>query len=263
MLANYFFIDGSTLTSQIRRLRREDGRFADKKLDPRLFIAHFTDNLHDLGAREYKRATFYFPKGDEVAAGEYLLLPDFKKPGHVRDLHFKFCGQKLKGSAEFSKFVEETVPAKFLDRVSKSEKGVDIEICCDALKLASASRLERLFLLTNDDDFLPLCRTLKEFGANVSLIHLSDVINPNESLLTETDSYDVVPREVLLTMFVSVTPLEPAPVTEPVPADVPEEVTAPAEPAVPDEAKATAADSVAEVTLTETTIVIVAEEEPQ
>jgi len=235
MLGNYFFIDGSALAAQIRRLRRADGAFASKKLDPRLFIQHFVDNLADLGAHQYKRATFYFPKGDEVTAGEYLLLPDFKRPGHVRDMHFKFCGQKLKGSTEFNKFVEETVPAKFRDRVSKSEKGIDIEICCDALKLASASRMERLFLLTNDDDFLPLCRTLKEFGANVSLIHLSDVVSPNESLLTETDSYDVIPRAELLSMFVEGSPVEPTTSPDPVPADVPEDAETPAAAANPEQ----------------------------
>jgi hypothetical protein len=159
-----------------------------------------------------------------VSAGEYLLLPDFKKPGHVRDLHFKFCGQKLKGSTEFNRIVEDNVPQKYRDRVSKSEKGVDIEICCDALKLASASRLERLFLFTNDDDFTPLCRTLKEFGANVSLIHLSDVINPNESLLMETDSYDVIPKDDLLKMFVAPPTVEPAPA--PITTELPEEPAA-------------------------------------
>src|SRR5262249_43366927 len=92
-------------------------------------------------------------------------------------------------------------PPKWRDRVSKSEKGVDIEICCDALKLASASRLERLFILANDDDFLPMCRTLKEFGANVSVIHLTDFISPNISLLSESDSYDVVDRTALQTLF--------------------------------------------------------------
>jgi len=44
----------------------------------------------------------------------------------------------------------ETVPSEFRDRCTKSEKGVDIEICCDALKLAALGKLDRLALLTND-----------------------------------------------------------------------------------------------------------------
>src|SRR5262249_27975391 len=161
---NYFFIDGSALTAQIRQLRREDASFKSRKLCLKRFVEFLMSALPALHGGSYKRATFYFPIGDETAIEEYLVIPDLRKPAEVRDIHLKFCGQKLKKSAEFSEFVETQVPPKFKDRFSKSEKGIDIEICCDAFKLASASRLERLFLLTNDDDFVPFCRAIKEFG---------------------------------------------------------------------------------------------------
>lgn len=236
MLPNYFFIDGSALTAQIRTLRRHDRSFENRRLVPGGLIDLFSSRLMDLDAHEYKRAIFYFPEGDEVAIEEYLVVPEYNKPGLVRDIHFKFCGQKLKGSAEFTAFVESSVPTKFRDRFTKSEKGVDIEICCDALKLASASRVERLFLFTNDDDFLPLCRTLKEFGANVSIIHLTDVVAPNLSLLKQTDSYDVISIPDLQKLFVppfSVVATEPA--AEPAASAAPQASTtetpeAPAEP---------------------------------
>lgn len=128
-------------------------------------------------------------------------MPDHQRPGEIRDLHFKFCGHKLKKSAEFDRFVEEQVPSKFQSRFAKSEKGIDIEICCDALRLASAARLERLFLFTNDGDFIPLCRTLKEFGANISILHLSAVTPPNTELLREADSYNVVSTDAFDAMF--------------------------------------------------------------
>jgi hypothetical protein len=131
-------------------------------------------------------------------------MPDHKKPGEVRDMHFKFCGQKLKRTEEFRKFVETQVPKKFRDRFSKSEKGIDIEICCDAFKLAAASRLDRLFLFTNDDDFIPFCRTIKEYGTNISIIHLSDRVARNVSLLREADSYDVVSDHGLQRMFLPI-----------------------------------------------------------
>jgi hypothetical protein len=216
MPANYFFIDGSALTAQIRQLRREDPSFKNRRLCPKLLTRYFMGALSDLHGGAYKRVTFYFPIGDETAVEEYLVMPDHNAPGEVRDLHFKFCGQKLKRSAEFTEFVETQVPAKFQHRFSKSEKGIDIEICCDALKLASASRLERLFLFTNDDDFIPLCRTIKEYGANMSLIHLSETVNRNFSLLRETDSYDVVPKAELHQMFLPI-PDTPAPQAVPQP----------------------------------------------
>jgi uncharacterized LabA/DUF88 family protein len=212
MDANYFFIDGSALTAQIRQLRRADRSFVGRKLCPRRFMAYFIAALPDLHGGSYKRFTFYFPTGDEAAIEDYLLMPDHKQPSEIRDMSFKFCGHKLKKSAEFEKFVEESVPAKFHDRFAKSEKGIDIEMCCDALKLASASRIERLFLLSNDGDFIPFCRTMKEFGANISIIHLSAVVPPNGDLLREVDSYDVVRSEALQQMFLPVPSVPQLPV---------------------------------------------------
>ena len=166
----YFFVDGSALTAQIRQLQRSHAIFRNRKLCPRRYIEFCVSRLRHLVGDSYKRATFYFPKGDEVAVEEFIVVPDHAIPGEVTDLHFKFCGQKLKKSAEFAKFVDEKVPAEFEGRFQKSEKGVDTEICCDALRLAATGRLDRLFLLSNDSDFIPLCRTLKEFGSNVSIL---------------------------------------------------------------------------------------------
>jgi hypothetical protein len=204
MHANYFFIDGSALTAQIRQLQRAEPIFRARKLCPQLFLQHFMYTLRDLHAGEYKRATFYFPKGDETAIEDFLHMPDHKKPGSIRDLNFKFCGHKLKKSVEFDKFVEESVPSKFHDRFAKSEKGIDIEMCCDALRLASSSRIERLFLLSNDGDFIPFCRILKEFGANISILHLSEATLPNGDLLREADSYDIIPKNVLNSLFLPI-----------------------------------------------------------
>ena len=200
MIENYFFIDGSSLIAQIRTVQKNLKSFKNRKLDPVLFILYFATFLRDLIDGEYKRAVFYFPKGEKTV-GDYLIIPNFKKPGLIKDINFKYCGEKLESSDAFNKFVLEKVPEKFQGRFTKSEKGVDIEICCDALKLASMGKIERLVLLTNDDDFVPFCRAIKEFGANISLIHLSEVINPNKSLIIETDSYDVVSEEHLQGMF--------------------------------------------------------------
>lgn len=161
-------------------------------------------SLEELHGGNYKRFTFYFPSGDDANVETHLHMPNLKNPGEVRDIHFKYCGHKLKKSADFDKFVEESVPAKFQDRFAKSEKGIDIEICCDALRLASTAQVERAFLLTNDSDFIPFCRTIKEFGAHISLIYLSDATPPNGDLLREVDTYDIVPLNDLQTMFLPV-----------------------------------------------------------
>ena len=60
-------------------------------------------------------------------------------------------------------------PKSVRDRLHRTEKAVDTQICCDALELAVKGRLDRLFLYTNDYDFLPLCNALKAAGSNISL----------------------------------------------------------------------------------------------
>lgn len=201
MIDNYFFIDGSALLAQTRTLGRSVPGFKGRKLYPMELISYFSRALSDIHAHQFKRAVFYFPVGDKTEIEEYLMMPNFKESGVARDMHFKYCGEKLKNSNAFNKFVSEKVPSKWHDRFAKSEKGVDIEICCDALKLAARGKIERLFLLTNDRDFIPLCKTLKDFGANISLLHLSEDTNVNEALVKECDTYNYVPKDYLDGMF--------------------------------------------------------------
>jgi uncharacterized LabA/DUF88 family protein len=201
MLNNYFFIDGSALMAQVRQLWRGMPLYDKKRLCLNEFIKYQIGALGELHGRVYKRATFYFARGDDNNISEFLILPEYKIPGLKKDLHFKYCGSKLKKSAEFDRFVQDSVPEKFQNRFSKSEKGVDIEMCCDALRLASANRIDRLFILTNDSDFVPLCRTIKEFGSNISMLYLSRFTPPNSELLEETDTYDTVPDDRLSSMF--------------------------------------------------------------
>jgi uncharacterized LabA/DUF88 family protein len=206
--SNYLFIDGSALTAQVRQLWRIKKELNNRRLSIIKLVAHFANSLPAIQYGGYKRASLYFPVGDEIAVGKFLVVPDPKKPEAVRDLHLTFCGQKLKKSTEFDRWVEENVPTKFLDRFTKSEKGIDIQICCDALKLASAGRIDRLFLLTNDSDFVPLCRSLREFGSNISILHLFHSGKANADLLPEADSFHVINDDKLEMVF------EAAPVSD-------------------------------------------------
>jgi uncharacterized LabA/DUF88 family protein len=71
----------------------------------------------------------------------------------------------------------------------------------DALHLAAAKLMDRLLLLTNDSDFVPFCRMLKQFGANVSLIRLSEARPVNQELVEACDTYDVMDERHLLAAF--------------------------------------------------------------
>lgn len=197
---NYYFIDGSGLLAQIRTLWKKEESFNWRRLDPLKFIEYLAISFPELISANYKRAEFYFPLGEQNLEA-YLIMPNCKTPGLVRDIHFKHCGEKIEKSIAYETWLEESVPPQWKDRCVKSEKGVDIEICCDALRLASLGKMDRLFLLTNDRDFIPLCKTLKDFGVNVSLIHLSKFTNPNKLLINECDSYDLLESIYLEQVF--------------------------------------------------------------
>lgn len=199
MNQNYYFIDGSALLSQIRTLWKKEDTYNWRRLDPLKFINHLQISFPELGSASFKRAEFYFPNGEQNIE-TYLQMPERTTPGLVRDVHFKYCGEKLDRSAAYEEWLE-SVPAQWKDRCIKSEKGVDIEICCDALRLASMGKMDRLFFLTNDRDFIPLCRTLKDFGVNISLIHLSSFTNPNKMLIDECDTYDLLQPGYLEEIF--------------------------------------------------------------
>jgi uncharacterized LabA/DUF88 family protein len=194
------FFDGSSLITQIRQLQGNDGRFKDRKLQPRELVMFFDDAVISDGlGTMYKRAVFYFAEGDSQVE-QFLDLPNRSAPGLVRDMEFRFCGRKIPSSTRYEKWLE-TVPDEYRERCQRSEKGVDIEICCDALQLAAAKLMDRLLLLTNDSDFVPLCRTLKQLGANVSLIRLSESRRVNDRLAEACDTYDVLDERNLLAAF--------------------------------------------------------------
>lgn len=196
---NYFLIDGSALIAQIKRARSCDKDLLNKKLNLTKFIEYFHNALNELHSGDYKRCTFYFASGDEKRVKEYIIPLEYKKPGSLRDIEEKYCGKKLKDSKNFESWLN-AVPSRYKDLI-KREKGVDVQICCDALQLAGTGRLDRLFLLTNDSDFIPLCRTIKALGANISLLALSEYTNINQELVKETDSYDVIDQINLNRIF--------------------------------------------------------------
>ena len=132
---------------------------------------------------------------------DYLVLPKFKDPNTVEDFHIKFTGKKVQGTKKVQRWLDAKHPPQYvMDRFSKSEKAVDTQICCDALQLASNSRIERLFLYTNDFDFMPLADTLKSMGCNVSLFRLFKE-STNIALIENTDAFCVPHISYLRQLF--------------------------------------------------------------
>lgn len=200
MEKNYFFVDGSSLLSDVANIKKRNA-FHSKKLDLLLFIEYFLIVVQSrLGIKSYKRFVFYFVN-NETRTKKDLILPQVDIPNVVSDVHIKYCGKKVKGGAYVDKWIAKNKPPKrVLERLHKTEKAVDTQIYCDALQLAASGQLERLFLYTNDYDFIPLCKTIKTMGANISLIRLEEK-NVNKDLVNECDSFSVMSRNELITAF--------------------------------------------------------------
>ncbi len=198
---NYFFVDGSSLIIDIASLKRSRKELASKKLHLAQFSYQFTGTrLTHLHENAFRRFVVYFVT-HENRIGDNILLPAFHKPDAIVDLQIKYCGKRVKGGTTVDKWISENnPPQKVLERLNKSEKAVDTQICCDALQLASVSKLDRLFIYTNDYDFVPLCQSLKSMGVNISLFRLTEK-NVNKDLVQECDSFSIVPETELEKVF--------------------------------------------------------------
>ncbi len=198
---NYFFVDGSSLIIDVIAIKKSEKELASKKLDlikfTRMFFGRRFMSLH---SGIYKRFVVYFVI-HENRINDNIIIPPFHRPGEVEDLQIKYCGKRIKGGSAINSWISRHSPPNYvLERLNKSEKAVDTQICCDALQLASYNRLDRLFIYTNDYDFVPLCQTLKSMGSNISLFRLQEK-KINKDLVRECDSFSVVPVDQLSSLF--------------------------------------------------------------
>jgi hypothetical protein len=194
----YYFFDGSALINEIRALQNSRGEFKARRLLPIPMINAFelydwpltSPLLKPLTQPSYRRAVFYFAT-DDPQVPEFIKIPDLRTPGIVKDVSFRYCGERLKMPPGYDEWLA-NVDDRFRPFCSKREKGVDVAICCDALQLAALHNMDRLKLLTNDSDFIPLCEKLKSFGSNISLIQLSSCRPVNQDLVNACDSFHVL-----------------------------------------------------------------------
>lgn len=189
---NYFFIDGSTLLADIKRLRNERVEFRERKLVVMALVNDFwRGQLRQYHGGTYRRFTFYFARGDDRLERD-VVTPASSTPDAAEDVRIEYCGKPVKEVRLAQEWLEQNrAPDHVRDCIYRSEKGVDTQICCDALQLAGLGRLDRLFLFTNDSDFVPLCRTLRQLGVNVNLLRLQ-ATGVNKELAAECDGFHII-----------------------------------------------------------------------
>ena len=198
---NFFFIDWSSLLWDISTYNKSVKSISTLKLNIEKFIRYFISwEFAPLHSYSYVRFSFYFVKNDERVK-ELLKLPINKDP-HMLDYEIKCCGKRLAKSKKVDDWIVEKSPPNYvMERLNKSEKWVDIQICCDILQLVAIWKVDRVFLYTNDSDFVPLCNTIKSFWCNVSLFRLTK-LKVNKDLLAVSDSFSIVKSEELKNIFI-------------------------------------------------------------
>lgn len=189
---NYFFVDGSALLGDIVRARRDLSLPSDARIILSMFASYFASGrfgeFHGAG---YRRFVFYFVQADERLQS-LVVLPDPTVPGAVVDLRIEYCGKRIRQFEQAHQWLEaHGAPESVCECLYRSEKAVDTQICCDALQLAATGKLDRLFLYTNDFDFIPLCRSLRQLGSNINLFRLRGD-NVNSALVNECDAFHVM-----------------------------------------------------------------------
>ena len=180
----YFIIDGSHLFASIFTLWREKPTFDQRKLKIDVFSQSLISKWHEYIGMTV-RVVFYFKVGDN-RINSMLEIPEITKPGGKDHWQIKRCGINVNGipQEELQK-----LDPKYRDILPRTEKGVDIKIACDVLKLISNGRAENIVFMINDRDYIPLIETVHELGANTYLAGLDSNQTVQKDLCELMDRY--------------------------------------------------------------------------
>jgi len=188
----YFFIDGSHLMSSINTLWRKKLDFKDKKLSIKLLSnALMQEWSYYIGSTV--RITYYFKK-DEKRIKTMLTIPDICKPGEKDHWQIKECGQNIRGTIPDDAL--QKLPPKYRDYFPRAEKGLDIQLACDALSLVATGKTSNIVFLVNDGDYIPLFETVQQLGGNVYLTALDSSQNIHKNLVNLADKYLTLDRRL-------------------------------------------------------------------
>jgi uncharacterized LabA/DUF88 family protein len=175
----YFIIDGSHLLMAIRKIWIDRPEFKGRKLN----VGKLATEMIWLWGQYVKssvRVIFYFKK-DDHRIDELLEIPKSFEPGKQDHWQIKKCG------ISFSSLPQEEIlklDEQYHDLIPRGEKGLDIKLACDALKLVMFGKADNLVFLVNDRDYIPLIESIQELGANTYLTAL-DSIRPVQKQLSE------------------------------------------------------------------------------
>ena len=192
-------IDGSHLFASITRVWRDHEELQNKKLK----IDVFTRAVHSYWTPYTGpaiRSIYYFKKGDKRLK-TMLDIPSSQSPNHKSHWQINECAQSVTSIPDSE--IQKLDP-KYHDLFHKAEKGLDMELACDALQLVADRRIDSVGFLVNDRDYIPLFKALQRLGANTYISGL-DIRQPvQKSLVDLADLYHTFESD--LDLFFGYTP---------------------------------------------------------
>jgi uncharacterized LabA/DUF88 family protein len=178
------FIDGSHLFASIGQVWRDRPELKDHKLK----VNVFTDVLSTIWSSNTGpliRTIYYFKKGD-TRLKTMLEIPSASSPNLKSHWQINECAQSVSAipETEISK-----LDPKYHDQFHKAEKGLDMELACDALQFVATGRIDAVVLLVNDRDYIPLFKAVQRLGANTYLTAIDSKQPIQKDLAEIADSY--------------------------------------------------------------------------
>jgi len=197
-----YYVDGSYLFASIERIKHDHPELKDCKLNIAKLALHlqtqFGSNFHSS-----LRVVYYFRTKDPRIKEKLTIPPIHGQRGHWQ---IKECGTNVKGIKPIPATILDKLPEKYRDLYPRAEKGLDMELACDALLLAAGGRVECFVFIINDRDYIPLLNSIQRLGANTYLAGLDAKQKIQDSLLNLADRY-VTLESYLHEMFDYVPPI--------------------------------------------------------
>lgn len=150
------------------------------------YFDHVLD-FHNRIRIDYERFTDEICKPDERLRTYYYHCPPWQSPIPTSEESQRLSGYQ-KFASRLNSLNRFEVREGRLQKVDGKfkQKGVDIQLAVDLLRLALSKNIDKAILITGDSDFVPVVTAVKEAGVTVSL-HYSHELPTHHSLRLAVD----------------------------------------------------------------------------
>lgn len=184
-------VDGSHLFASIAQVWRDRPELKQNKLK----IDELTTALHTVWypyTGPAIRTVYYFKKGDKRLK-EMLEIPSSSSPKMKSHWLINECAESVTSIPDHE--LNKLSP-KYRDQFHKAEKGLDMELACDALQLVADRRVDSIVFFVNDRDYIPLFRAIQRLGANSYLSALDSKQPIQKDLAKLADLYQTLENNI-------------------------------------------------------------------